>query len=581
MTADNPGNGHDRLAVFLSHRSRFHLVFRLTVRAHQVLRARSIAGSATRAWVHRAAAVSGVADVVTAAWLHRSRRFALPARLALDATDITLWSLRTPDPYEAAVLSGVPLALEAGFRLGAGGLIVPAVDALVAVFVRRRRSRPPDPAAFKWQLMAVGGGAGLAWYQRRRRQEERVRREQEREAKCHQARLSGQHSVAMGADSVVDLLARTTPLLQGSLPDTVTANTLASWKASLGAEVIGGTSYLDSVLRLWVRRHNTRADLTRDVDVALAEDAGTTLVTVGQAQVLSNLLDGRDLRGSVSVDVVDGPGGRVPGTALRLRVGGAELELPPDPHPPLNVFDPCPMILTVSPLWFVFQLFGNSERAPVWAVAPSVLGSWATAAWAHRQIDRHGRLSHPQVVFAALSLGAVNTVLVTLNMRRPFSVDGLQRYPGGNSLHATAILIALYGDELSTIERRIVLGGLLGILGIGLVLLPGPIRPRDCFSQLLWPVAAVASAIGVDRSLRDDAVAEADDLRRADRQHIDGAFRDGRSSVIELVTEARFAAWRLLGSPGVTVPDSVRAEAQRRLHEVDRRLEALQCAEGS
>jgi len=85
----------------------------------------------------------------------------------------------------------------------------------------------------------------------------------------------------------------------------------------------------------------------------------------------------------------------------------------------------------------------------------------------------------------------------------------------------------------------------------------------------------------VDRSLRDDAVAEADDLRRADRQHIDGAFRDGRSSVIELVTEARFAAWRLLGSPGVTVPDSVRAEAQRRLHEVDRRLEALQCAEGS
>lgn len=581
MTADDSSHGHRPLAVFLSHRSRFHLVFRLTVRAHQVLRARSIAGPATRAWAERAAAVSGAVDIVTAWWLHRSRRFALPARLALDATDITLWSLRTPDPYEAAVLPGVPLALEAGFRSGAAGLVVPAFDALVTVLVRRRRNRPPDLAAFKWQLMAVGGGAGLAWYQRRRSQEARVRREQEREAKCHQARLSGQHSVAMGADSVVDLLARTTPLLQGSLPDTVTANTLASWKASLGAEVIGGTSYLDSVVRLWVRRHNQGADLARDVDITLAEGAGTTLITVGQAQVLSDLLDGRDLRGPVSLDVVDDPWGRVPGAALRLRVGDDEVELAADPHPPLHVFDPCPMILTVSPLWFVFQLFGNSERAPVWAVAPSVLGSWATAAWAHRQIDRHGRVSHPQVVFATLSLGAVNTVLVTLNMRRPFSVDGLQRFPGGNSLHATAILIALYDDELSRLQRAVLAAGVVGILGMGLALLPGPVRWRDCFSQLLWPVAAVVSAIGVDQSLRDDAEAEAVELRLADRRHIDGAYRDGRSSVIELVTEARFAAWRLLDSGGATVPDSLRAEAVRRLGEVDRRLEALQCVEGS
>jgi len=136
----------------LSKRERFHLAYRLASRSFQLLVARS---SRTPQRHMAAAAAFAVGDIVSAVALRRSGRFALGPRLALDAASAALWS-QGDTGLELATMPGVPLAIEAGLRIGAAGLIVPVVNATVTGCARRLKGRPVSNGSFRYQAMAVG-----------------------------------------------------------------------------------------------------------------------------------------------------------------------------------------------------------------------------------------------------------------------------------------------------------------------------------------------------------------------------------------------------------------------------------------
>jgi hypothetical protein len=209
------GNGRTSGAPgqsLLSERDRFHLAYRLAGRSFQLLIARSSARPQRRM---AAAATCAIGDIVGAIALRRSGRFALGPRMAVDALDSAVWSQGTTG-LELATMSGVPLAIEAGLRIGAAGLVVPAINATVTGCIRRMRGRPVSSASFRYQVMAVALGAGIASYEANRRRVVLARHEQGLEARSDAAHLAGQNDIATGADTVVDLLSRTTPLLSST-----------------------------------------------------------------------------------------------------------------------------------------------------------------------------------------------------------------------------------------------------------------------------------------------------------------------------------------------------------------------------
>lgn len=215
----------------LAKRERFHLAYRLASRSFQLMVARSSRSPQRRM---AAAAVCAVGDIVGAAALRRSNRFALGPRLAADALDSALWS-QGATGLELATMPGIPLCIEAGLRIGVAGLVVPMVNATVTGCARRIRGRPASTGSFRYQAMAVVLGAGIASYGANRRRVALARHNQDLEARIAVAYLAGQNEVATGADTVVDLLSRTTPLLSSPVGSATVGRVLADWRQSLAA----------------------------------------------------------------------------------------------------------------------------------------------------------------------------------------------------------------------------------------------------------------------------------------------------------------------------------------------------------
>ena len=173
-------------------------------------------------------------------------------------------------PPEAATLPGVPLALETGIRLGPAAMIVPVAHFAVMTLVRRRSGWPTPPSILVWQAMGVGMGMWVSWYEQRQREATVSLHARDLAARQAAARLAGQNDVAMGADTVVDEVARVEYLLAAAVPasDTTTpspgtARALAEWKSSLAAATSEHSVYLATVLARYQRA---------SYGVALADD---------------------------------------------------------------------------------------------------------------------------------------------------------------------------------------------------------------------------------------------------------------------------------------------------------------------
>jgi hypothetical protein len=559
----------------LAKRDRFHLAYRLASRSYQLLVARS---SQTPQRRMSAAAICAIGDIVGAVALRRTDRFALAPRLAVDAVDGALWAQGSTG-LELATMTGVPLAIEAGLRLGVLGLIVPAVNASVTGLIRRLRRRTPSTGSFRYQVMTVALGAGIASYEANRRRVAAARHQQGLEARVGAAHLAGQNEIATGADTVVDLLSRTTPMLNSSLASASVGRMLADWRQSLAVSTSEQATYLGVALARWRRRHNdSQPNLAVDVTFDLPEGHGTILLSSRQEAWFEAALDTLALRGTLKVKVVDIAEARQPNQPRRLIVGEHTLKIPADLNPGLVPFDVGPLGFLASTMWFADTLLpGGCDPSP-WAVAPGAAVGSLLAIWAHREVVRRGESAHAKVLLVALAHGLVHAAASTGTMRSTKNPEGIQRFPFLGGINMVALMLPLYWNDLDNGERVMVVSAVISILVLGLFLFPERIAWNHFIAELLWPAAAFYSMSTMRTQLASDALQLSAELEMEDQRSVANALAEGRSYVLGLASETRYAARRDFAAFQGQMDPRVRAEVGRRLDEVDKRLEELTCA---
>ncbi len=562
-------------SVVLEQRARFHASFRLAGRAFQIALARH-AGAGRRRLV--LAGGCAVADIIGSWGLARSSRFHLGPRLVADAVDCAAWGLLA-EQADASVLAGVPLALEAGIRMGWRATVVPAVTAGTGVAVRRLAKRPGSVGSYRWHVVGAGMGAIMRAYERAHHRAVGDQHQQHLQAQVHGYELAGKTAVAMGADSVVDLLSRTMALLASVRGDASVAHMLATWKQQLAQRVAGSAVFLGMALTSWQQAHNSRQqDLRSVVRLLLPEGDGTVLLTAGQAGALSAALDAMGLRGDVEVEVVDRGEAMLPGRRRQLVVAGRHVTLAPDREHRLAAFDPGPLVLVLAALWSLETMGSHHARTSPWASVPAALGGVALAWWAHDRVRALGARAHSRILVASLGLGAVQAVLSTATMRQARGADGVQRFPFVDAMTPAVVLLAFYGHELDRWRRALVWAVVVGVGACCLASMEGPIDGVDLAAGCLWPASAIGSLTGLGQALAssEDRVVRAQEAD--DAACLDAAYDRGRRSVIDLVAAVRDDAWAVLAEGRGRYDAALADEVQARLCIVDRRLEDLRCA---
>src|SRR5579885_784854 len=288
-------------------RPTLHLSVRLAVRANQILLSSGAAVNGAHLWLVTLPAFV-VLDLVVWRVLRRDDRFGLAWRLPLDAADAAFWAM-SPSPasgrYDWAVILAVPLAMEAGVRLGWRGLVVPLTIFASSGGAAAAVGRAVEPSASVSTVLAVGVGAAFYRYCRHLDERAEAQRQAAATAARRRAYLAGQHHVAMGASSAVDALEGLVPVLGRPAPGSALWQVADGWKAQLGRSADREARYLQIALLEWEQGHNRHPDLSGLVEIHLPEGQGTTLLSARQARRLAIALDTMALRGTVPIRLVD------------------------------------------------------------------------------------------------------------------------------------------------------------------------------------------------------------------------------------------------------------------------------------
>ncbi len=494
-------------------------------------------------------------------------------RLALDAADIATSSLTQGNTYNVASQLGIPLALEAGVQSGLAGLFVPAANLAITSAVRRRRGLPVKSLTLSWQVLAVIGGVAIRALLGHQRAVARSRHDDVMAARRDQAILAGQNHVAVGANTVVDLLIRTAPILQsGGGSGSPVQMMLSAWKQEVATATAEHTTYLRTALLYWRRRHNVSPDLSRDVEFELAPQDGSALLSAAQVTALESTLDRLELRGAVFVEVLDGKQARLPGEARRLSVGGQEIHIAADP---LSL--PARLDLGPAALWFGAVLCAipalPTEGATPWMrVAPAVGWFTATGFWAQGRVNGHAQRANERVFLSCVAGSLLQAVTTTPWVRNPRDENGWVRQSYMWPLFAEIPLAILYAKDLGRSTRAIGWVGAVASVAMGLHLSRS--SWRDLLYHAAWPVAAAVSVQGLAEAVEAETDAYAASLRTLDEALVMAAFQDGQKQVIDLVTQAYErlrSLWR--ASNQLSKPDH--DEVKRRLDDVHQRIGAL------
>jgi hypothetical protein len=509
-------------------------------------------------------------DLLAFRLFRRGGRIRLSYRLVLDSADVAAWALALGRPLDAPSLLAAPLAAETVIERGAAGVLVPLVVGGVTSLALRLGGRPDSLAPFVWPAFGLVQGLLLARYLQRRVHRRLRTAAAEREAAYSQAVLAGRNSVAVGADTIVDVLTRTWPLL--AVPGRSVGSPLSAWRRRLAEETADHAEYLHTALLRWEQRHNASSpDLSRDVEFSPAADDGL-LLSPPQVAALGAALDALGLSGRVRVAVTRAS---ALGGEQILRVAGRRVVLPADGRPSVPPLDLGPPIIAIGGAGSLAHSWPDMDGVPLAATIPLALLAWCLAYWAHVLIARRGAAAHGPVLAAALGYGALDATVSTTLLGN-VSAGGLTRLPFLHFLLWTGPLAAMYLRDLTPRRRAGAVAFLLLVVFGCASLLRHAVSLAD-LSTLVWPLALTAGASGLRDLLDHDTRAFADSVVRAHDAAAAAGFAAGRDDVLRLVEDAvneasdRVTAHRDLLDPAF-VP-----EIERRLALVNDRLGAIRC----
>jgi len=563
-------------------RATLHLSYRLAVRFVQWM---SISGAASpgTGWWRAALPVFVVLDLVTWHLLRRNQRFGLGWRLALDCADIGFWSLSPLPPsqlYDNSVLIGIPLSLEAGFRMGIRAMVFPVAVAAVVGTVRILDGRSAHPFTALWLVLGIGVGMAVFSYCRRLDEHAEAERRRRRVADTRWAFLVGQNAVAMGADSVVDVIEGLVPVLGRPGEGSALWRLADGWKSRLAADTAAQAAYLQVVLLGWESAYNRHPDLSARVEIHLGEGTGTTILTGRQVAWLHAALDRCDLRGPVPVTL---PGesqvGRPPGAALDLEIGGRRLRVPADRAAAVRPVDAGPVGYALIAAQLVAVVLPGRGRVPIAGAGAGIAACVLAAWWSHRQLLERGPLARPAILRATVATALAVTIITSALMTEPINADGDTSYIS-LGLMLLAFIGGLYADGLQ--RRLAVMVGAAAVLiaVLILVLTPGPTDTRSFLCTLAYSLCVYPMCRHVGRSLARATERHLDETVTEDEQARQAAFLDGQESVVDLVRLARDDARRQLAAVAPRLEPALNELVSARLEEVDRRLLSLVPAAG-
>lgn len=506
-------------------------------------------------------------------YLLARRRTPVPpaVRLVLDAADVALWSAVLGRLVDTPSMLAAPLALEVGLRRGWLALAVPLVTGTAADVALAASGGQPTPAPFLWAGFGALGGVAIGGYWTRRVRQRLTQAEAERQAAWARAELAGRHSVAVGADTVVDVLTRTWPLL--AVPGKPVGAPLAAWRQHLAEQTAGHADYLATTLLRWEQRHNLAGpDLSRDVEFRTSPVDGTLLLSPGQVAALESELVRLALKDLIEVRVLRA---RPLGQRQDLMIGPHAITLPEQRQAATPPFDPSALAIALGGIGSLTHSWPTFDGVPLPVSAGLTLTALLTAWWAHRQVAEHGRVARPRVLAAALAVGALDGLLSTLFMRT-FSAGGLSRLPFLHAPMFTWTLTLLYVRDLSARQRAAAVAGLAGTLALGAALLPPSVYLHLVdVTTLVWPLAFALGAPAL-RDLLDRDTSDFDSsLAAAHDAAVAQGYAAGREDVLKLVAEATEEAEQRLTEDRPLLDPMFLPEIERRLTEVRARLAAL------
>lgn len=557
----------------LGARTRFHVLFRLAVRAASLRALAERSPLRPRDW--RRFALSCALDAAETVWLHRDDDLHLLPRVVLGTADVAAWSDATSHPYDLAVLGTVPLLAEAGARMGFVAYGIGAVQASAVIARRRWRGDETDPTPWIWALLAATSGVALRYYERRQDRAAELRWEAELEARTRVAYDAGRSAVALGADTAVDRLWSTGPIIGA---EALGVTSLRQWRAQLAAQVGHDSIYLRSALLAWEHRTNRNHELANDVEIDIDTDDGLVIISPSQQAELGSRLDALGLLGPVRVEVARRSGTEVPGSAKHLRVNGLAMLLHADALAEIAPIDPGPVVAVLGAMWLALDGLDRYGGAPRSVIVPSLLATAALGSAMARFVGPDDRRGHFASILAAFGITAGFSATANPRLRRPLGPLGEQRYPVLDAGAMPAVLSSIYFAELTRRQRVGVLGAAAVTLAAGLATLQGPPQWRQLLIEPLWLVAAIVPATLLAPSYAERAaVLDAERIAASDRR-IENAFLAGRRSVIDLVDTMRRSAdaqLERLAASGRALAEEL-AAVRRRLGEVEQLLAALQ-----
>lgn len=558
-------------------RPTLHLAYRLTLRANQVLQSTGAAAEGAGLW-RVALPAFVVLDVAIWHVLRRSDRFGLRWRLPLDMLDAAFWILSplpTTGQADLAVFVAVPLAVEAGVRMGWRALTVPAGILVSTTAAGALVGRPVQILGVTWTVL--GAVVGMGFFRYCRHLDGRAEGERRRflAAARRRAYLAGQNDVGMGASSAVDAIEGLVPVL-GRPPSGSALWRLADgWKTQLSTSTAQEAKYLQVALLEWERQHNAHPDLSGLVRLHVPEGQGTTLLSVAQVLQLQRALDRLPMRGVVTVRLEDADQPRLPGQQLRLQVADHHVVVPADRRESPSPLDPAAVayyyVAVLAAAWVSTPLGGVSVGLTVAGVATCVVAGSVS----HQVAVTRGRRARLGIYVGAVGVSLVLTLLCG-RPRIPFRPDGVANLGFGNALILLTFLGGYYWDSLRR-WRWLVPAGIAANVLVGFLIFPGAstVSLRFLLAAVLFNMFPFFPCRHLSRALEAAAAEHARALQAVDEDAERAAFLEGRESVIGLVRQAREDAMAQLRALRPQLEPGLAELAVRRLEQVDQRLLAL------